>query len=65
MDQSERRTALVRLMAEIDQRIAAAEDLATNSLLTTDEQSFIVEQIAYRRNALMRIEGMLAEIEET
>jgi hypothetical protein len=62
---SERRTALVRLSTEIDQRIAAAEDLSAHGLLTLDERGFVVEQIAFRRNAVMRIEGMLAEIEQS
>jgi hypothetical protein len=34
---SERRTALIRLLAEIDQRIAEAENLMARGLLTTDE----------------------------
>ena len=64
MTPSARRTALIRLMAEIDQRLAAAEELAANPYLALDERSHIAEQIAFRRNALMRIEGLLAEIRD-
>jgi hypothetical protein len=61
MTPHDRRTALIRLLAEIDQRIAAAEDLNYNGLLTIDERVFVAEQIAFRRNAAMRIEWKLME----
>lgn len=62
MTSAERRIALIRLLADIDQRIAEAETSSAASLLTTDERGFIAEQLAYRRNAMIRIEKLLTEV---
>lgn len=59
MTSAERRASLVRLLAEIDQRIAEAEELNASGLLESDERGFVSEQIALRRNAVLRIEGIL------
>jgi hypothetical protein len=59
----ERRIALIRLIAEIDQQIGKAEDFAYRPDLTVEERSGAVAQLALRRNAVIRVEGLLAEID--
>ena len=64
MNPAERCIALIRLMAEIDQQISAAEDLAFAPELTRDERSFAVAQLEYRRTVVERVEKMLVNIGE-
>lgn len=61
MTPTERRIALIRLLAEMDQQTGKAEDLTYVPELTLEERSSAVEQLAYRRDALLRVEAILAE----
>ena len=62
MNPAKRRIALIRLMAEIDQQISAAEDLAFNPMLTRAEREYAVAQLEYRRKVVGRVEKMLERL---
>lgn len=61
MTPTECRIALIRLLAEMDQQAGKAEDLTYMPELTLKERSSAVEQLASRRNAVLRVEALLAE----
>lgn len=63
MTPSEQRTALIRLLAEIDQRTTEAETLASDASLDADEREYAGAQVSFRRRAVERVEAMLAEIQ--
>jgi hypothetical protein len=63
MTPSERRTALIRLLADIDQQISLAEDLAFIPMLTRGEREYAIQQLEFRRKAVMHVEGLLAKAE--
>jgi hypothetical protein len=57
---AERRTALIRLLAQIDQQIISeAESLASDLLLSYDERELAETQFAIHLDAVKRIERML------
>jgi hypothetical protein len=60
---SDDRTTLIRLIAEIDQRIAEAESLANNRSLDDGERKSAAALLDFRRNAVQRVERMLKECE--
>ncbi|MGD9710446.1 MAG: hypothetical protein AB7V46_00115 [Thermomicrobiales bacterium] len=58
----ERRTALVRLLADIDQRIELARALRTSPLLTRDERRFAEVELHFQQQSVERVEQMLARL---
>lgn len=46
MTPAERRTALVRLLAQIDQQMAECEALASQPVLSYDEEEYVAVQLA-------------------
>lgn len=63
MTLSERRTACIRLLAQIDQQIAEAETLADDADLDAGEREFARAQLDFRRRAVERVQAMLGEVE--
>lgn len=63
MTPSERQTALLRLLASIDQQIADAEELAKDGDLPIGERAYAEAQLEFRRRAVERIEMMLGQKE--
>jgi hypothetical protein len=59
MAPAERRRAALKLIAEIDQRIAECRSLLADPLLWTDEPEFVEAQLAVRIDALRRSERLL------
>jgi hypothetical protein len=57
-----RRKYLLRLLAQLDQQIAETESLSRDPRLTDGEHRLIASQLDYRRNAVLRVEAMLANI---
>ena len=47
----QRRTACIRLLAEIDQLIAECEDLASQPILADDEQEYLAVHLQLRRGS--------------
>ena len=62
MTPAERRLAMIRLLAQIDQRIADAESLAADARLNHEERQSAAAALSFRRRAVERIETMLAEL---
>jgi len=63
MTPQERCRDLVLLLAEVDQRIAAALEVAIDPDLPCEERTFAAEQLAYRRDTAVRIERLLVKLE--
>lgn len=63
MTPAERRTACIRVLAEIDQRLAEAEDRATRPYLSDYEQECLADNLELRRDARTRIEAILERLE--
>ena len=61
MTPSERRTRLIRLLAQIDQQISEAESLASDPALDADERRLAKVQLDFRRDTVKRVEAMLGE----
>lgn len=59
----ERRLVLIRLLAEIDQRIAEADRLASDASLDAGDWDYAAAHLDFRRKSVERIEGMLRELE--
>jgi hypothetical protein len=59
MTPREYQVALVKLLAEFDQRAAAAEDTAYSPTLTTEQREAAVALWEFRRHAIEQVEGML------
>ena len=59
MSATERRLALLRLLAEIDQRIAECEDLASQPVLADDEIEYVAIHLKMRRDARKRVEELI------
>jgi hypothetical protein len=51
MTHAERRTAYIKLLAEIDQLIAECEDLAAQPVLADDEREYLAVHLMLRRDA--------------
>jgi len=60
---SERRTAYLRLLAEINQRIAECEELARQRVLADDEIEYVAVHLKLRRDARKRVERLLGELQ--
>lgn len=63
MNSTERRTALVRLLADLDQRIELAKSLSTNPFLTRDERRYAAVELDFQRKTVDRVERMLARFD--
>jgi hypothetical protein len=59
MTPSDQQASLIRLLAECDQREAAAEDAAYQPCLTTAEREVAVVQWQFRRRCVEHLEDML------
>jgi hypothetical protein len=59
MTPADRRDALIRLLAEIDQLIAECEDLADQPVLADDEREYLAVHLKLRRQWRERVEKML------
>jgi len=59
----QRRTALIRLLAKIDQQIREAESLASDGTLSDDDRRFAAVQLDFRREAVKRVEAMLGKLD--
>ena len=59
MTPSERRTACIKLLAEIDQLIAECEDLADQPVLADDEREYLAVHLQFRRYTVELVESML------
>jgi hypothetical protein len=56
----ERRAVLVRLLADIDQRIALAKALSDSQFLTRDERRYAAAELDFQIQSATRVEAMLA-----
>jgi hypothetical protein len=54
---------LLKLLADIDQKIAEAESLARDPLLWPEERRFADIQLAVRMDAVKRVEKLLAALD--
>jgi hypothetical protein len=63
MNSTERRTALVRLLADLDQRIELAKSLSTNQFLTRDERRYAAVELDFQQKTVDRVERMLASFD--
>ncbi len=61
MTPAERRIALIRLLASIDQKIAEAERLASDASLDVGQREFAATQLDFRRKTLKHVEKMLRQ----
>jgi hypothetical protein len=59
---SDRRTAYIRLLAEIDQRIAECEE-RSQQVLTFEEHALVRAQLKMRIHAKERVERLLMVLE--
>ena len=59
MTATERRIALIRLLAEIDQQARKAEELAFNPDISREQRELAVVQWEFRRIAVQRVEKLL------
>lgn len=63
MTPTDRRTACIRALAEIDQRLAEAEERSIQPDLGEYEQEYFAENLELRRDARSRIEAILERLE--
>lgn len=63
MTPAERRTACIRVLAEIDQRLAEAQDRAILPYLSEYEQECLADNLELRRDARTRIEAILNDLD--
>jgi hypothetical protein len=61
MSPNERRTALIRLLAEIDQQTSREEDRAFQPNLSREERELAVVKWEFRRRAAEQVERMLLQ----
>jgi len=59
MTPTERRAALIQLLASIDQQIAEAERLTSYASLDAGDRGFAAAQLDFRRKAVKRVEVVL------
>ena len=64
MTPTERRTALIRLLARFDQEIREVEDLACDPGRCERDRNLAAEQLDFRRRAVIRVEGLWTELSE-
>lgn len=63
MTPAERRTACIKLLAEIDQAIADCEELLSQPILADDETEYLAVHLTMRRLWRERVEKMLSALE--
>ena len=63
MTATERRTALIRLLAEIDQQASKAEEWAFNPDLSREQRELAVIQWEFRRITAQRVAKLLKPAE--
>jgi hypothetical protein len=59
---AERRTALIRLLAKIDQQLAECESLAAQPVLSYDEEEFVAIQMANCLHGRKQAERLLRKL---
>jgi hypothetical protein len=62
MSSTDRRTKLIRLLAQIDQQICEAESLASDPLLNEADRKYAMAQLDFRLTAVERVEAMLSKL---
>jgi hypothetical protein len=62
MATSDRRTAYVRLLAEIDQRVAECKDLS-QQVVNFEEHALVRARLRLRLRARSRVETLIAKLE--
>jgi hypothetical protein len=63
MTPAERRTALIRVLARIDQQIAECESLAAQPVMSYDEEEFVAIQLASGLYARKQAERLLRKLD--
>ena len=62
MTPSERRTALLRLLAHLDQQIAECEMLTVEPILADDERECVAVNLKFRLKSRKRVEELLENL---
>lgn len=63
MPSTDRRTKLIRLLAQIDQQICEVESLASDPSLNDADRKYAMAQLDFRLTAVERVELMLSKFD--